>query len=143
MPIGFGFGVGDFVTTINLFKEIAVALKDHGGALDDYQKTLNHLESLCAILECLADISDPTKNSASLNAISRSAQRIKDEVDNFLTGITKYKARFESRNLAGPLIRATAKIEWSQYVATQVTKVYVDVDCETNKLRLLLDYHNL
>ena len=41
---------GDFVTVLNLFKDIGVALKDHGGASDDYRRTVNELETIKAIL---------------------------------------------------------------------------------------------
>lgn len=38
MPIGVSFGVGHFIATGGLFKDVAVALKDHCGARDDYEK---------------------------------------------------------------------------------------------------------
>jgi hypothetical protein len=69
MPVGFGFGVGDFIATVNLFKNVAVALKDHGGALDDYHKTLSNLETTSIVLSCLANIDGSTKDVAELNAI--------------------------------------------------------------------------
>jgi hypothetical protein len=97
MPVGFGFGVGDLIATINLFNDVAVALKDHGGALDDYQKTLAHLESMRAILMYLANASNQSRTSASLTSIHNSAMHIKDEVENFLANINKYKARLGSQ----------------------------------------------
>lgn len=143
MPIGFGFGVGDFIATLNLFKDVAVALKDQGGALDDYRRTLAHLESISAILTCLAEVDDPKWRSASLNAIRRSAQRIKDEVNSFLAKINKYKATLGLQGSRASFTSAASKVKWSKYVAGQVTQLYADVNRETNKLQLLLDYHNL
>lgn len=91
MPVGFEFGVGDLIATIKLFKDVAEALKDHGGAVDDFQKTLRHLESLKAIVTCLEEIENTMGRSANLRAVQHLAEHIKRVVDEFLAKIQKYK----------------------------------------------------
>lgn len=141
MPVGFGFGVGDFITTIKLFKDVASALKDQGGALDDYQKTLRNLETTSAILSCLANLNESSSDAASVNAIRSLAHLIQKDVDSFLTGIDKYKLTLGARNSRKSLVGAASKIKWSQYVAGQVSHLNQDIDVKTRSLKFLLDLH--
>jgi hypothetical protein len=143
MPVGFGFGVGDFIATVNLFKNVAVALKDHGGALDDYHKTLSNLETTSIVLSCLANIDGSTKDVAELNAIRGLAGLIQRDVNTFLASIEKYKTKLESRDPRRFMTAAATKIKWSQFIAGKVSKLYQDIHISTTSLGLLLNLYNM
>lgn len=144
MPVGFGFGVGDFIATINLFKNVASALKDHGGARDDYNKTLSRLETTSAVLSCLEALDSPTGDAATLNAIRGLAHVIRKDVDDFQASIEKYRVKLlQSRGTKKHFSSAVAKIKWSQFVANEVTKLYQGVQIHTTSLDLLLTSHNM
>jgi hypothetical protein len=144
MPVGFGFGVGDLIATIGLFRGVAVALKDHGGARDDHAKTVSTLERASSILSCLETLYSATGNDATLNAIRGLAHVIRRDVDEFLASIEKYNVKLRqpcsSRNF---LNGATAKIKWSQFVAKRVTKLHQEVQIHISNLDLLLNLHNM
>ncbi len=50
---GFGFSFGDFVSAINIAKDICRALRDTGGAKDEFQHVLTDLQHLTVLLEQL------------------------------------------------------------------------------------------
>ncbi|KAK5048243.1 hypothetical protein LTR84_005913 [Exophiala bonariae] len=53
MPIPFGFSVGDFVSVINLTTKLIRALKDVGGASNEYQYAFIEVEGLNTVMEAL------------------------------------------------------------------------------------------
>ena len=141
MSVGFGFSIGDFIAAVDLFRKVTVALKDSGGARDDYLKTLSNLETLQSILGCRTNIKVDTHNSASGQAIQRLAHLIKKDVEDFVNKIDKFKATLgptKSRHLATGVV---AKIKWSQYAANNVRKLYQEIDVKTTSLNLLIDLY--
>ena len=144
MPVGFGFGVGDLIATVGLFRDVAVALKDHGGARDDHAKTISTLETASSILSCLETLYSATGNDATLNAIRGLAHVIRRDVDEFLASIEKYKVQLcQPRTTRNCLNSAAAKIKWSQFVAKRVTKLHREVQIHMSSLDLLLNLNNM
>jgi hypothetical protein len=62
MSAGFGFSIGDFVAAINLLRQVGNALKDNGGARDEYWKTITKLEVTEAILSCVMNFENSNKD---------------------------------------------------------------------------------
>jgi hypothetical protein len=58
MSAGFGFSVRDFIAAIHLLQLVGSALKDNGGARDDYWEIITKLEVTKAILSCIANFED-------------------------------------------------------------------------------------
>jgi hypothetical protein len=89
----FGFSVGDFVAAIHLVKKISVALKDSGGAADEYRSLHTELQQLQLVLEQLRDL--PTSSTNSLNhynAVRGMAYEVQVPLKAF---VTKMKAYYE------------------------------------------------
>lgn len=61
----FGFSVGDFIAAIRITRTAINALKDAGGATDDFQALLLELQSLQTVLEALLNL--PATSSTSQN----------------------------------------------------------------------------
>ena len=133
---------GDFVSVLNLFKEIGVALKAHGGASEDYQKTLQHLTAVHAILLQLEKIKSSTGGLTQINAIRGQAQLIQHDVEIFLKTIQKYKgtlgATAEKKFYRGVL----PKINWSQCVVRQVEGLRTRIEIQLSNIHILLGLHH-
>lgn len=57
---GFGFSVGDFISAVKLIIDISKALKDTGGAAENYLEVLTELKLLKNILLELQKVTDGT-----------------------------------------------------------------------------------
>lgn len=140
MSAGFGFSVGDFIAVVNLMRDVGTALKENGGARDDYQKTISPLEITRAILSWISSIED-RDDSASIHAIHSLANLIKDDVESFLAKINKYGDTLGNRKAKHFGTGAFAKIKWSQCIAGHVKSLYQKIDSKTESLNLLFNLH--
>ena len=141
MSAGFGFSVGDFIAVINLLRKVGIALKENGGARDDYQKTIAKLEITKSILSWIASIKDREGESASVHAIHSLANLIRDDVESFLARIEKYGGTLGGGKTKRFGAGAVAKIKWSQCVAGEVKRLYREVDSKTASLNLLFNLY--
>lgn len=141
MSAGFGFSVGDFIAAVNLLREVAIALKDNGGACDDYEKTIAKLEITKSILSWIESIRDRPGGSASIHAIHSLANLIRDDVESFLARIKPYGDTLRNRKTKHFAAEAVAKIKWSQCVASEVKRIYREIDSKTASLNLLFSLH--
>jgi hypothetical protein len=141
MSAGFGFSVGDFIAAINLLRQVGNALKDNGGARDDYLKTITKLEVTKAILSCIKNFENSDKDLATVHAIHSLASLIQNDVERFLSKIEKYQSPLGNVKAKRFGSGTVAKIRWSQSVAGEVRRLYQDLDGKTDSLGLLFDLH--
>jgi hypothetical protein len=141
MSAGFGFSVGDFITAISLLRKVGIALKENGGARDDYQKTIGKLETTRAILSWITTFEDCDGDSPSIHAIHSLAKLIQDDVESFLARINKYGDTLGGRKANRFGAGAISKIKWSQCVAGKVKSLYEKIDSKTESLNLLFSLH--
>lgn len=87
----FGLSVGDFISAINLVIKISAALKDAGGAADEYKSLLSELKHLHALLEHLQQLPAVASNSvSSQNAVRAMALSIQFSLNVFMTKLQSY-----------------------------------------------------
>ncbi|KAL9622755.1 MAG: hypothetical protein Q9160_002873 [Pyrenula sp. 1 TL-2023] len=133
----------DFVAAIKLFKDIGVALKDHGGASEDYQNVLQELESINAVLLETQSIKPTANNLKYVNAIRGQAQLSQKTVKDFLDKIAKYDEDLRSRG-RNPFYRGSvAKAKWATYVSKEVGRLREVLQSRSIALRLLFDLEKL
>lgn len=90
---GFGFSFGDFVSAIKIVKDICRALRDTGGAKDEFQHVLIDLQHLVILLEQLNHGAwDHGGDAGHLNAIKGMALTCKTPLQEFLEKIERYKS---------------------------------------------------
>jgi hypothetical protein len=130
------------VSVLNLFKEIGVALKDHGGASEDYQKTLQHLTVVHIVLLQLEKFKSSTGGLTQVNAIRGQAQLIRRDVENFLKTIKKFKSTLGAT--AGKKFHhgVLPKINWSQCMVRQVEDLRTRIEIQLSNIHILLGLHH-
>jgi hypothetical protein len=133
---------GDFMSFLNLFKEIGVALKDHGGASEDYQKTLQHLTAVHTVLLELEKFKSSTGGLTQINAIRGQAQLIQHEVEKFLKKIRKFESTLGAAAQKKFYRGVFPKINWSQYVVRQVEDLRTKIEIQLPIIHILLGLHH-
>ncbi|PMD62077.1 uncharacterized protein K444DRAFT_525361 [Hyaloscypha bicolor E] len=89
----FGFSFGDFVSAIKIVKDICRALRDTGGAKDEFQHVLIDLQHLVILLEQLNHgVWDHGGDAGHLNAIKGMALTCKTPLQEFLDKMEEYKS---------------------------------------------------
>jgi hypothetical protein len=90
---GFGFSFGDFVSAIKIVKDICQALRESGGAKDEFQHVLIDLQHLETLLEQLDHNAwDYGGDAGHLNAIKGMALACRIPLEEFLKKIHKYRS---------------------------------------------------
>jgi hypothetical protein len=90
---GFGFSFGDFVAAIKLLNDIRKALRDTGGAEDEFKHVLVDLQHLEILLEHLNHGAwDQGTDAEHLNAVKGMALTCKIPLQEFLAKVSKYKS---------------------------------------------------
>jgi hypothetical protein len=121
----FGFSVGDFVSAIQLIGKVNKALKDTGGAEDDFRSLFLELSQLQIVLEQLRDLPESSSPSQShLNAVKGMALAVQIPLREFLEEIDKFKIAFG--NPKGHFIQlrqAGRKTQWAVTMQDKVTKI--------------------
>jgi hypothetical protein len=134
---------GDFVTFLNLFKDIGVALKDHGGASDDYQRTVDELETIQAILLQLQRFKPAAPDLTQINAIRAKAQQSQTAVSEFLDKIRRYNATLGPVSPRGFHRGPPSKAKWAMYVVNEVNQLRGGIQAQCRAIQLLLSVHAL
>lgn len=122
---GFGFSFGDFVQAISLLHDTRKALRDTGGARDEYQHVSVDLQHLEVLLE---HVNGGTWNhggdAGHLNAVKGMALTCKIPLQGFLAKIEKYKV-MQREDLSGfraSLRRGGREVEWVVRMRDEVEK---------------------
>src|SRR5271156_2868466 len=126
----------NFISVLNLFKEIGVALKDHGGASEDYQKTLRHLTAVHTVLLQLEKFKSSTGGLTQINAIRGQAQLIQHEVEIFLKTIEKYKSALGATAGKKFYRGVLPKINWSQRIIRQVEGLRIRIEIQLSNIHI-------
>lgn len=111
MAVPFGFSVGDFISTLNLVRNIITALQDSRGAVVEFRgitATLSGLEQCVQQLQVL-EITDPALAS-SLQGASREFQ---ESIDTFVDKVLKYETSLKPGGSQNKLRDAFRKVQWS------------------------------
>jgi hypothetical protein len=139
MTAPFGFSVGDFIRAIELIATAGKALKDSGGASDDYQSVIAELSSLRAIFEeLISSISSPSSSRNSCNASIRKHTTLTLELlAKFLQDISKFNADFGPEGLKG-FHHGSRKVQWASSYAEKVEKLRVAIGTQLQTLNLIL-----
>jgi hypothetical protein len=141
MPVPFGFSAGDFVTVLNLFKEIGLALRDHGGASEDYRRTVAELETVKAILQQLQSLPSAVPNVSYVNAIKGQALLLQNEVSGFLDRLARYDGALGHGSVRGVHRGVISKAKWAILVRKEVKELREIVDAQCRRIELLMSIH--
>jgi hypothetical protein len=143
---GFGFSFGDFVSTIKIVKDICRALRDTGGAKDEFQHVLIDLQHLGILLEQLNHgVWDHGGDAGHLNAIKGMALTCKTPLQEFLDKMEKYKS-LQGTSIKGFKARLGSearKVQWAIGMKEEVEKFRTVVIAKMVSINLLIQLHTL
>ena len=111
MAAPFGFSVGDFVSTLNLVRNIVTALRDSRGAVVEFRgitATLTGLEQSVQQLKDL-DVGDPDLNSALQDANAQ----FTNTIDSFVDQVLKFDVSLRQGGSSNKVKDAFRKVQWS------------------------------
>jgi hypothetical protein len=141
---GFGFSFGDFVQAISLLNDVRKALRDTGGAKDEFQHVLvdlQHLEILLEQLNCGAW--DHGGDAGHLNAVKGMALTCKVPLQDFLARVEKYKV-LQTEDLSGfraMVGRGGRKVQWATKMKDEVEKFRALIVAKVVAINLLIQLH--
>ncbi|EDN95704.1 predicted protein [Sclerotinia sclerotiorum 1980 UF-70] len=117
---GFGWSAGDLVAAISVVTKVCKALKDAGGAKEDYRESVSFLESLSVTLGLLHKYYEANLNQNDLSDLKSQILLIQDPVDAFTKNV-KLKYGPELGTQPGIGYRAVVKgvpkkIKWALWM---------------------------
>lgn len=137
MSVGFGFSVGDLVTTLKLIKDSIEAVKDTKGAVSDYAQLLAEINCLRDGFEAIEDLdlvhTGSDKQRTAINGAIGACQKC---VDDFLTSISKYQPHLHSN--ASGLTSNYRKIKWALCRKDDVATFRAQLGRHTSSINMLL-----
>jgi hypothetical protein len=134
---------GDFIAAVKLVKDVSFALKDTGGAADDYQDVVRELESLVAVFQEVQSLPAASNNSVLLNAIRRQAQLSQQTITLFLERIQKYNTKIGRNAKHGFHHGTLSKAKWATCVSKEVGKLHGVIQAQSVGVMLLLSMLNM
>lgn len=138
MPAPFGFGVGDFIAVVTLINKIRAALKDSGGARDEYQQLERELALLELALGAIKTLTGPLHRQGEITAIKSVALSCRRTLDDFYSSIKKYE---ESLSVVSRKSRARSsakQVQWSLLMQSDVTKLRSYLESHVGILNILI-----
>jgi hypothetical protein len=131
----FGFSVGDFLTAGKLIVNITKALKEAGGASDEYRSLVQELGLLERILKRLQTKGGTGDISA---VITQQANLTLATLSGFLKTISKFDAALGKQAPSAWRHGTGRKAQWAVAYAEDIEKFRVKVGTHLNQLNLLL-----
>lgn len=138
---GFGFSAGDFISAVKLIIDISNALKDTGGAAENYLGVLTELNLLKDILLELQKRQDETVAEQSNNPFAKhaktQAELTLNTLANFLALISKFDAGLGHHRTRSWYRGIGRKGQWALAYAKQVDDLRLRVGTQLQTLLLL------
>jgi hypothetical protein len=138
---GFGFSFGDFVQAIGLLNDVRKALKDSGGAVDEFQQVLTDLQQLEIVLGQLdRGGEDSHADVGHTNAVKGMALTCQVPLRAFLEKVQKYNIMKdqEKKGIKLHLKSGVRKVEWAVKMQEEVTRFRAVILSKIVTLSLLL-----
>lgn len=136
--IPFGVSVGDFISGINLIRELIKALEDSAGSSVEYRDLIRELYSLeRALLEVKHLNLDESQHTQSV-ALRQAAVQCQQTIDEFLQKIRKFQPSSSTGGSKSPWRDGLRKIEWALYKKDDVQKFRAQLNGHTASINILL-----
>ena len=143
---GFGFSFGDFVQAITIVNDVRKALRDTGGAKDEFKNVSIDLQHLEILLEQLHRGSwDHGGDAGHLNAVKGMALTCKVPLQEFLAKLEKYNRLREgdSGSFKVKVGSETRKIRWAVEMKDEVEKFRAVIVAKVVSINLLMQLYTM
>lgn len=139
IAIPIGVSIRDLVAIVKVVYKVGSALREHGGAQSHYQRTVQDLEIVQAILCRLEVITSTSGQTAQTSAIRALAQSVTSEVRVFIQSIRKYNGTLGQSASTSARWGVQQKVKWTQRVSKEAAKLRERVDFRLGNIKLLLN----
>ena len=120
---GFGWSTGDIVLAAKFVVKVGTALRESGGASEDYQQSAQFLFSLEQTLTSLVFLESVLPQDASADMIISQARMVAEILNSFVTSINKFEAslgRYHRKGFRHGMVR---KLQWTIFVSGKVKEL--------------------
>ena len=138
MLASFGFRAGDFIAVATLIKNIKAALKDSGGARDEYQELERELALLELALGAIKTLTGPPHRQGEITAIKLVALSCRRTLDDFYSSITKYDKSLSAESMPRRARTSLRMVQWSLLMQADVTKLRSYLEAHVGSLNILI-----
>lgn len=136
--IPFGVSVGDFISGINLVRNLIKALEDTAGSSAEYRDLIKELYSLeRALLEVKHLDLDESQHTQSV-ALQQAAIQCQHTIDEFLQKLRKFQPSLRTGGSRSPWRDGLLKVEWALYKKEDVQKFRAQLHGHTASINMLL-----
>lgn len=140
---GFGFSAGDFIAAVTLITRASKALKDVGGAAEDYRQVVVELDLLHEVIsELLPRYLVPASTQTVPDPVATCATQQADLILQTLQEFSKFVSKFDAKLGAQAKSRwfrgAGRKAQWAIIQAQDVEKLRVKIGTQLSTLIALL-----
>lgn len=142
--MSFGWSVGDLVGAVQLLNKAVTALKDAGGASDEYAEEVNFLRSLAVTLEHLNTLqSSPLDHNVIVN-LQRHCEQVRQPVLLFLRDIERrFQISLSQRTSWAKVAATPRKLQWALSVSKHVKELRQKISGNMDAIQLCLSQQNL
>jgi hypothetical protein len=135
---GFGFSVGDFISGINLIRDLINALEDSSGSSKDYHDLIRELYSLERALLEVKHLNVDESLQPQKIAVTQAAVQCQETISTFLTQIAKFQPSLSTGGSGQSWRDRLRKIQWALNKREDVQKFRTQIQGHTSSITLLL-----
>jgi hypothetical protein len=139
----FGWSAGDIVAAIRVIAKVSFALKDAGGASEQYQHTIQDLKTLEIVLQQLQHLKPEDANFAQIKAICACSQASQRALRDLLDGFHKFEKTMGGGSRQGWHRGAHRKAQWALFTSNELSKFQASIGMQLQALQFLLNCHQL
>ncbi|KAF2494846.1 hypothetical protein BU16DRAFT_49669 [Lophium mytilinum] len=137
----FGFSVGDFISALNLTRELIRSLKDSGGSSTEYRDLIGELRSLKRALVEVKRLDLAESLRRQRVAVEQAASLCQNTITNFLRKIRKFEPALgeSTSTVRRSKWRASLrKMEWALYKKEEIAAFRAKLAGHTSSINMLL-----
>ena len=136
--MSFGFSVGDFISGINLIKELIEALKEYKGSSQEFLELNNELHELERAMLDAKTLQWCPDEAAQCAALQHAITLCRASIDNFMHTISKYPPHLR---LGGSLNRhkdMLRKVQWRFCKREDVVRFRAQIGFHARSIQMLM-----
>lgn len=138
MAVPFGFSAGDFIAALKVVKDVIDALRDSGGAGEEYRELINELYTLETALLEVKRVELDDEQHAQRVALQQAASQCHGTIDEFWKKIQKYQPHLRSEGSGSRVKDGWRKIQWAMCTEKDVASFRAKLRGHTGSINLLL-----
>ena len=129
---------GDFIAVIAFVKEVVKALRDIGGASDEYRELIYELFGLeTALLEVKA-LDLEVEQRAQRVALRQAASQCQLTIDNFMVGLRKYQPQLGNPMVSRGWRDVLRKVQWQMCKKDDLVRFRAEVGFHAQSIQMLM-----